>query len=93
MWPFSKKESKKEYKEVTGKNATWVLAFIDAQAYPEINSSYSVQLVFKVVGYFTTREDAERKAKSAYGLRVIAPVIRGNDKDPIKGASFFANLK
>lgn len=87
MWPFNKKEiEKEECKEVSPENAYWVVAFIDAKAFEGVDHKYSVQPTFKIVGYFSTWEDANKRAHELHGLRFVAPIIRGNEDDPIRGA-------
>ena len=94
MWPFktsSKKSiSKREIKERFGNclpTSTWTVVFINLEVYflPACKAAFALD----IMGYFNTREEAASIAKKAYGLRAIAPIIRGSIDDPLRGASFY----
>jgi hypothetical protein len=63
----------------------WTLVFINAQYVP----ASGTKLKFETKGFFDTKEEAEKAAKKCYGMRMIAPVIRGNEDDPLRGARFY----
>jgi hypothetical protein len=94
MWPLetsSKKSiSMREIKECFGTclpTSTWAVVFINLEVYflPTCKAAFALD----IMGYFNTREEAASIAKKAYGLRAIAPIIRGNMDDPLRRASFY----
>ena len=95
MWPFKKPYpfktiSKKEIQERYGSplpESNWTLVFINMEVYALSEPKADFDLT--IAGYFNTREEAAYIAKKAYGLRAIAPIIRGNLDDPLRGATFF----
>jgi hypothetical protein len=94
MWPFESYPcgsiSKKEILERYGTplpESNWTLVFINMETYAL--SEPKVDFKLDIAGYFNTREEALSIAKKTYGLRAIAPIIRGNMDDPLRGATFF----
>lgn len=94
MWPFKlfpyKTITKKEIQELYGTmlpESRWTLVFINMEVYALSEPKADFKL--NVAGYFNTKEEASYIAKKTYGLRAIAPIIRGNMDDPLRGATFF----
>jgi len=94
MWPFEsypyKAITKKEIQERYGTilpESKWTLVFINMEVYALSAPKADFKLI--IAGYYNTREEALSIAKKTYGLRAIAPIIKLNMDDPLRGATFF----
>jgi hypothetical protein len=94
MWPFEsypyKAITKKEIQERYGTilpESKWTLVFINMEVYALSTPKADFKLI--IAGYFNTREEALSIAKKTYGLRAIAPIIKLDMDDPLRGATFF----